>query len=254
MADDYLDYWFEALSRAVRTTLFKWGMAVNIFLALVTVVYLSVAKQPDVDAAKNALIIIGISTVLFFIPLIVYELRSAFCILRISPEIKKDIEHGHDIAILNVMSDEAGHLSLSAKLIKADLLFSMGSVLYPHPQKLDILEWLSQNQDEEKDCEAKIKPLDGREVSVAQYNNGIVFTYCHGARKIIGHGIVLVKIRIDGSNNGRAIFPKYFTGYLYSFNVVDGKFNYAKLGFREGENWKENEEIPMFEKSQKVMQ
>ncbi len=251
MADDYLDYLLEAFLRAARTTLFKWGMAVNIILALVTLI---VSEQPGMAAARNAFIVLIICTILFSIPLIVYEMRSVFVILLITPEIKKDIEHKHDVAVLNVKSSEAGHLSLSAKLIKADLLFSMGSVLYPHPQKLDILEWLSQNQDEEKGCEVKINPLDGREVSVAQYNNGIVLTYCHGARKIIGHGIVLVKIRIDGFNNGHAIFPKYFTGYLYAFNVVDGKYNYAKLGFCEGENWKENEEIPMFEKSQKVMQ
>jgi len=144
-------------------------------------------------------------------------------------------------------------LVLSAKVVKAVWLFSMGNKLYEHPQELGTLEWLSQNQDEEKNCQINFPPFDTREVSVSQYQGGVVFTYCHGPRKPVGHGVVLVKIRIDGTCAGRPIFPRYFQGYLHAFNAVDDRYNFASLKFREGVAWKNDPEIPLSVRNQEVV-
>jgi hypothetical protein len=249
--DDQLDYITEVFYRAVRAawswlgaggTLLFWVIERIIFrgsdMNLVSIL-------AEVGAAL--LLVVGI---LFF-----WELRAAYSYIKLKPFVNKDHKFDRHTACLVVESNEATKVACSAKLVQADFLFSMGNVLYKHPQKLDTLEWTSQNQEEEKICEVNVQPFDKtRMIAVAQLLNGIVFTYCHVPRSVVGHGVVLVRIRLDGVRaDGRSIWPRYFTGYLYAFNVGDQGFVYSSLGFREGHDWKSNEEIPQWIRNQKVV-
>jgi hypothetical protein len=247
--DDYLDYFSETARRAWRATLSWLGLGGALLFFGVEHFILKVGGQ-------NVTILLELvfAFLIVFVLMLIWEMRAAFSYIKLIPVIERDLKHNHDIACLLLESNEPTKMICSAKLVQAEHLFSMGNVLYRHPQKVDVLEWLSQNQDEDKSCEISIQPFDKtRKISVAQYNNGIVLTYCHGPREIIGHGVILIKIRVDGfriEEKNRSIWPRYFQGYVHAFNVVDGKYNFAALKIRAGD-WRNDDEIPIEVRAQK---
>ena len=108
-----------------------------------------------------------------------------------------------------------------------------------------------------------------RELIVASFKNGLVFSYCSGAREPVGAGLFLIKIRVDGKVRGRNIYPRFFEGYIYanidtyiynsienrSKTVADGTigkeeikdnvpFNIPILVFNSGD-WRKDKRIPV---------
>lgn len=88
-------------------------------------------------------------------------------------------------------------------------------------------------------CEISIPPRDSREVNLAHTKRGLEFLLCGRTVQpnfMLGTRLYLIKIRIDGKLNGKAIKPEFFEGYLFNQNEA--------MLFHEGD-WKKDEHVPI---------
>jgi hypothetical protein len=242
--EDKFDYFAEIISNALRSTKSWLGLGSIILSVFIEYVFFGISENIAMDILSK----IAFAFVFVFAVMLIWQARSAYAFVELKPVVERDYKYNHDVAYLSVTSQEPTRIIFSAKVVELDFLSQMNNVLYKHHQDLGVLKW---DNDDSVFC---FNPHDTNKIHAAQYLNGISFTYHNSKTKSLGHGVFLIKIRIDGirdDNSRNSILPRYFQGYIHAFNVVDGKYNYPAMNFREGD-WRKDKEIPLEIRSLKI--
>lgn len=190
---------------------------------------------------------VGIGILIFFLSALFFILRLfgnfiwAEPEITLSPKVYDDYSDSsfYQNARLNVYNNE----QIEITDCFATLIYATDYIEYNHTALQDRkvsnqrLRWSQSGFSNEK-CELAIQPKDSRDINLVHTKRNFEYLLCGKtipSNFMLGTRLFLVKIRIDGKFNGKAMKPLLFNGYLY---------NGSELYFEEGD-WMKDKRIPI---------